>query len=319
MILITGANGRLGKHVSAYFAKKRLKTMLMAKEKILLGRRDVVVADLFDEDSLLKACKGVDTIIHLAGTVDHTLPPKEMTRINYYGTKNMLDAASDAGASKFVYASSVSVYGEQDNFPICEDAKLNAKEPYGAGKKKAEEYVRNSGMKYTILRPTAVYGRGFDIGLGTIFKLLKSGRMRIIGDGKNKVHFVHADDCAQAFYLAAKNKALGEAFNIAGPESMAQTELLRLAAKKIGVEPPRKHINKHIAMFGSKMAYGILKAGIAGRPEKFGKYLRICRWLLFFFNTDYDISKAKRILGYKPIFGYERGLEDVLCESSARL
>ncbi len=312
MILITGANGRLGKHISAYFARKGLKPRLMVQEKAALGGRNIVVADLFDEDSLLKACKGAGTIVHLAGTVDYTLPPKEMTRINYDGTKNMLDAASNAGVSKFVYASSVAVYGNQDNFPIREDFELNAKEPYGISKKKAEDYIRNSGIKYTTLRPTAVYGKGFDIGLGAVFKLMKSGNMRIVGDGENKAHFVHVNDCVQAFYLAAKNKALDGAVNVAGPEAMTQTKLLRLIAEKIGAEPPRKHINKNIAMFGSKVMYNILKSGIADGSEKSGKYLRMCRWLLFFFNTDYDISKAKRILGYKPVVGYGRGLDDVL-------
>ncbi len=307
MILITGADGRLGSRMAAHFLGKKLKIRLMCRKgPVKIKNVHSAVADLFDMDSLLNACKGVDTVIHLAGTLDYTLPQKEMIRINGDGTKNMLEAASLAGVSKFVYASSVAVYGDQKKFPITEDFKLNPKEPYGTSKMMAEDYIKKSGMDYTILRPTAVYGNGFDIGLKTIFKLIETGKMRIIGDGKNKIHFVHAEDCLRAFYLAATKKAFNDSFNIAGPEVITQGNLMALLANNLGVEPPKKHISKNLTSLAANAAYHLLRH--SAKSKKLGAYLRMCRWVLFFFDTDYDISKARRVLGYRPVINYQRGL-----------
>ncbi|MFH0890126.1 MAG: NAD(P)-dependent oxidoreductase [Candidatus Aenigmatarchaeota archaeon] len=304
MILITGGTGRLGKYVSPMLLKsgKKIRLMTQFEER----GASVVNANLFDEDSLLRACEGVDTVIHLAATLDYTLPAKEMIRINYGGTKNMLDAASKSGVSKFVFASSVSVYGRSNELPIDEENKLNAKEPYGVSKKKAEEAVKKSGIGYTILRPTVIYGKGFDAGFETIAKLTKSGKMKIIGNGKNRIHFTHAKDCAKAFYLAATKKPFNEAFNIAGPDTVTQNEALKMVARFYGVEPPTKHVNKHIALIMSEISYAAAKARKT-KPKVLPEYVKVISSDRYF-----DITKAKKLLGYKPTIGYKTGLKDAL-------
>ncbi len=304
MLLITGGTGRLGKYIYPLLLKGGKKTRLMAQFEE--RGTPIVKADLFDEDSLLKACDGADTVVHLAATLDYALPAKEIMRINYDGTKNVLDAASKSGVSKFVFASSVSVYGRNNELPITEETKLNSKEPYGVSKKKAEGGVCKSGLGYNILRPTVLYGKGFDAGFTAIAELVKSGKMKIVGDGKNHIHFTHAKDCAQAFCLAATKKPFNDAFNIAGPDVTTQTEALTIVARYLGAEPPKEHVNKRLALFAAEI--GLTLSKLRGtRPKILPEYVKVIASDRYF-----DTAKAKQIFGYRPVFGYKRGLEDVL-------
>ncbi len=303
MILITGGTGRLGKYISPTLSRqKKLRLMTQFDER----GANIMKADLFDKDSLMKACRGIDTVIHLAATLDYTLPAKEVIRINYDGTKNILDAASASGVSKFVLASSTSVYGWKNKNPITENSKLNAKEPYGVSKKKAEYAVRKSGIGYTILRPTVLYGKGFDAGFGTIAKLVKSGKMKILGNGKNRIHFTHAKDCAQAFCLAATKKPFNCAFNVAGPDVITQNEAFGMIARYYGVELPKEHVNKRLALFAAEIDYALSKLR-REKPKILPEYVKVIASDRYF-----DTSKAETVLGYKPAIGYEKGLKDAL-------
>lgn len=307
MILITGADGNLGSYVSRLFSSKGLKTRLMSRTGMQrLRNSEVVQADILDKGSLPKALKGVETVVHLAATLDFRKSPKYMMRINYEGTKNVLDAAVEADAVKFVYASSVAVYGFNPKLPVSEDLGRNAKDAYGLSKIKSEDEIKKSGIGYTFLRPTVIYGAGFETGFKSITSLIRSGRMKIIGDGNNRLHFVHAKDCAQAFYLAAVKKPFNDAFNIGGPEVITQKEAFALVSGFLGVAPPNEHVSKRIAVWGAKINYIIKK--LQGKdPQVLERYIKVI-------SSDryYDISKAKQVLGYSPTVGYRKGIKEVV-------
>ncbi|MBI4167930.1 MAG: NAD-dependent epimerase/dehydratase family protein [Candidatus Aenigmarchaeota archaeon] len=307
MILITGADGNLGSYVSQLFSKKGLKTRLMSRGGMKkLRNSEVVQADILDKYSLTKTFEGVKTVVHLAATLDFGKSPKEMMKINYEGTKNVLDAALAAGTTKFVYASSVAVYGFNPELPVSENFVLKARDSYGLSKIKSEEVIKKSGIGYTFLRPTVIYGAGFETGFKTIANLIRSGRMKIIGDGENRLHFVHVKDCANAFYLAATKKPFDEAFNIGGPEVITQKEAFALVSEFLGVAPPNEHVNKRIAVWGAKINYIIKK--LQGKdPHVLERYIKVL-------SSDryYDTSKAKKALGYRPAVGYREGIKEVV-------
>ncbi|MBI4177585.1 MAG: NAD-dependent epimerase/dehydratase family protein [Candidatus Aenigmarchaeota archaeon] len=307
MILITGADGSLGSYVSKLFSGKGVKTRLMSRAGMQkLRNSEVVLADVLDPDSLTKACDGIKTVVHLAATLDFRKPGREIMRINYEGTKNVLEAAIAAGATKFVYASSVAVYGFDPRLPVKESFGRKAKDAYGLSKIKSEDAIEKSGIGYTSLRPTVIYGRGFEAGFGKIISLVKSGRMKVVGDGQNRLHFVHASDCAQAFYLATTKKPLNTAFNIGGPEIITQENALALVARCLGVDPPTGHIDKRIALWASRLSYLAKKLGGKG-AQPFDRYIKVI-------SSDryYDISRAKEVLGYRPAVGYEKGIGEVV-------
>ncbi|MBI1972283.1 MAG: NAD(P)-dependent oxidoreductase [Candidatus Aenigmarchaeota archaeon] len=313
MILITGADGNLGSYVSRLFSNKGLKTRLMSRSGMKpLKNSSVVMADILDKDLLARACEGVKTVVHLAATLDFGKSQGEMMRINYDGTKNVLDAALGAGATKFVYASSVAVYGFNPKLPVFEDSERKAKDAYGLSKIKSEDAIKKSGVGFTFLRPTAIYGRGFETGFRTIINLVKSGKMRIIGDGNNRLHFVHARDCANAFYLAAAKKPFNAAFNIGGPEVITQKEAFALVAERLGVTSPYEHVDKRLAVWGARINYLVKK--LQGKnPQVLERYIRMI-------SSDryYDISKAKKVLGYNPVVGYAEGIKEVVNELSSK-
>ena len=117
---------------------------------------------MFDKKILLDASK-VDIIIHLAG-----ISNGDVFKINYEGTRNLVDACVENKVKKFIFISSFDAILETD---------------YGKSKLKAEDYIKNSGLNYIIFRPTVIYGNDNKKDIGRLIKLIKLGVAPILGDG----------------------------------------------------------------------------------------------------------------------------------------
>jgi nucleoside-diphosphate-sugar epimerase len=249
------------------------------------------VADIRDGEAVARAAKGCDVILHQAAmkSVPRSIEePERYTDVNVMGTLNVLLAARDASAS-VVFASSSSVYGDQDRFPLTEDMELRPRSPYAASKLACEAYCRawwaSFGVPTVSLRYFNVYGPGQDPDSGyaavvTRFSVacLTGGRPAIYGDGEQARDFTFIDDVVEANLLASRapDEARGRAFNIgggAGPTSV--NRLLELIAASCGVEPEPVH-----------------------EPERQGDVRR----------SEADQGLARALLGYEPKVGVVEGL-----------
>jgi len=169
-----------------------------------------------------------DAIVHLAAVVSPYFSlkrPEIVNEVNVSGTLNVLRAALKNKLQRIVFASSSSVYGNQDALPISEDNPLNPVTPYGvsklAGEKYCGAYCRSYGLNTVSLRYFNVYGERQSAnpysGVIAIFaKRLAQGRQpTIYGDGSHTRDFIHVSDVAKANLQALLTKdGLGEAFNI---------------------------------------------------------------------------------------------------------
>jgi nucleoside-diphosphate-sugar epimerase len=249
------------------------------------------VADIRDDEAVARVAKDCDAILHQAAmkSVPRSIEePERYTDVNVMGTLNVLLAARDASAS-VVFASSSSVYGEQDRFPLTEDMELRPRSPYAASKLAGEAYCRawwaSFGVPTVSLRYFNVYGPGQDpdseyAAVVTRFSVacLTGGRPSIYGDGEQARDFTFIDDVVDANLLAARaaEGAHGRAFNIgggAGPTSV--NRLLELIAASCGV--------------GSEPVY---------EPERQGDVRR----------SEADVGLARALLGYEPKVGVVDGL-----------
>ena len=245
-------------------------------------RNDVVVGD---------AARGVDVVLHQGAmrSVPRSIAePAKTTDVNVRGTLNVLLAARDHGA-RVVFASSSSIYGDRDTFPLVETMAPLPRSPYAASKVAGEAFCRSwwlsFGVPTTSLRYFNVYGPGQDpanryAAVVPLFVLacLQGTAPEIHGDGEQARDFTFIDDVVDANVLAAAapEEAFGRVLNIGGgrqPTSI--NEILRIVARLTNSEPEPER-----------------------SPVREGDVRR----------TDADVSLAERLIGYRPRYDIEHGL-----------
>jgi UDP-glucose 4-epimerase len=218
---------------------------------ITFYKQDIVnrnaVFDIFSKEK-------IDSCIHLAAkidTLDSILNPYDTLDVNVRGTLNLLEACSNHGVRRFVFASSGAVYGEPKQLPTKEDHPLDPLSPYAASKAAAELLVSAYGnlkkIEQTIsLRFVNVFGKGQSIYAGVIaafLERLSRGLAPIIyGDGNQTRDFISVNDAVNAILLAVKldNKiSCRDVLNIATGRSVSINDLARLmiGISELDLEP----------------------------------------------------------------------------------
>jgi nucleoside-diphosphate-sugar epimerase len=249
------------------------------------------VADVRDGEAVAHAAKGCEVILHQAAkkSVPRSIEePESYTDVNVLGTLSVLLAARERQAT-VVFASSSSVYGDQDRFPQTEEMVPRPGSPYAASKLAGEGYCRAWWESYRVpamaLRYFNVYGPGQDpaseyaaVVTRFITACLTGSRPTIFGDGEQSRDFTFVDDVVEANLLAARapEEAFGRAFNIGGGgEPTTVNRLLELIASACGAEP-----------------------NPVREPTRPGDIRR----------SHGDMSLARRLLGFEPTVGVENGL-----------
>ena len=194
-ILLTGANGFLGKIIQSQLHPQ--------EEIISAGRNNTIV--ICDLSNHIPVIPSIDMVVHAAGKA-HIIPKnaeekKDFFRVNVQGTQNLLTALEqNQSLRKFVFISSVNVYGLMEGINITEDSPLLATDPYGKSKIEAEKLVSEwcaiRNIDYYILRLPLIAGKDAPGNLGTMVKAIKSGRYLSIGKAQAKKSMVLANDLA---------------------------------------------------------------------------------------------------------------------------
>lgn len=179
---------------------------------------EFVQGDIRNLETCLKACSGVDYVLHQAawGSVPRSIEmPVFYEEVNIKGTLNMLDAARENRVKKFVYASSSSVYGDEPNLPKIEGREGQILSPYALTKKVNEEYARLYKTLYGLdtygLRYFNVFGRrqnpegAYAAVIPKFIKMLLEGKQpKINGDGKQSRDFTYIENVIEANLKACK-------------------------------------------------------------------------------------------------------------------
>mgnify|MGYP000465734581 CR=1 FL=1 len=250
MLLITGGTGFIGKNLVPSLLEEydvRLLTRDPVDAKRLFPKAEIYKGDITKKDSLRKALKDIDSVVHLAGIVSYSLPREELFRINFKGTKNLLEYCTKI--DKFIFSSSVSVYGETRT-KATENYRCRPANPYGESKLKAEKAVLQSRIPSVVFRIAPIYGVGSPSWLKNL-KLLERGFP--IPRTKNLTHIIHITDVVQAFELGLKK---GEGvYNIADKEPVRFTEFAEMLVRALGKRPvkmPAWFVNLLAAASGKK-------------------------------------------------------------------
>lgn len=256
-VLVTGGAGLVGSHIVDQLLDDPL-TEIIIVDNFVRGRREnlrsalfdrrvrIVEGDIRDRQLLAQVMEGVDLVFHQAAIriTQCAEEPRLALEVLADGTFNVLEAAVQAGVRKVVAASSASVYGLAEEFPISEEHHpYNNRTLYGATKTFTELLLRSFhemyGLNYVALRYFNVYGPRMDIcGAYTeVFirwmERIAAGQAPLIfGNGTQTMDFVYVEDVARANLLAAQADVTDEVCNIA---SGVETSLSDLASTLLGV------------------------------------------------------------------------------------
>ncbi len=279
-VYVTGASGRLGK---ALISVLEGCVPLVRKPS---GLKDEIVTD-FSPDSLRKILKDADVVVHLAGSRDF-LDMAKARKGNVELTKDIVDALPKS--SKIVFSSSISVYGKKmAKVPADEKTQTRPDTAYARTKLEAEGVVA-AHPKHVILRIGPIYGEGFGEYF-RVLRMLEKGKMPIIGDGRNRIPFVHVDDVVSAI-VAASDRGQG-AYVITG-RSIAQKDVYELASKELGVEAPKTRLPVTLAKTYAR--FELFRSSHLGGKAKF------IPEDIAVLSSDraYDCAKAEKELGFRP-------------------
>src|SRR5699024_1345547 len=218
-------------------------------------RFEFIEGDILDEKLCLEVTKEVDYVLHQAawGSVPRSIEmPKFYEKVNIGGTLNMMDAARQNNVKKFVYASSSSVYGDEETLPKKEGVEWNVLSPYALTKKTNEEYGKLYSSLYDLdtygLRYFNVFGRRQDpdgayaaVLPKFIKQLLNNEQPTINGDGKQSRDFTYIENVIEANLKAcvAPSDVAGNAFNVAYGGREYLIDVYHSLAKALGknIEP----------------------------------------------------------------------------------
>ncbi|HEY7358807.1 MAG TPA: NAD-dependent epimerase/dehydratase family protein [Ktedonobacterales bacterium] len=243
-ILVVGATGVLGRNVLPRLLERGHRVRAVARQVMqveMLQRLGVEarLGDILDASSLLSAAEGCDAALHLATAIPKPGQPADWSqndRIRREGTRNLLAAAAQAGARRYLQQSITFPYGDYGQQIVDESAPLQPA-PRIQSAADMEALVQASSLGWCILRGGAFYGPGTGKEAGWRIDAL-AGDLRLPGDGAMLVSLVHVVDMAHAVVLAVERASAGGVYNVVDDEPVSYRALYSYIAAQLDAAPP---------------------------------------------------------------------------------
>lgn len=320
-ILVTGGGGFLGQAICRQLRARGLDVSSFNRGLYpaldTIGVRQIP-GDLADADAVGRAFEGHDAVFHNAAKAGAWGPYADYHRANVIGTNNVLAACRAHGIGKLIYTSTPSVThrathpvegGNEANTPYGEHFKA----AYPITKLIAEKAVlaaNDPGLATVALRPRLIWGPGDNQLLPRLVERARSGRLRFVGDGNNRIDTTFVENAAQAHldafdHLAPNAACAGKPYFISNGEPKPLREVVNALLRAAGASEVSGSIPFAIAYAAGAVMEGLWKLlPIAGEPPMtrfLAEQLATPHW--------YDISAARRDFGYMPKVRFEEGLE----------
>lgn len=304
-VLVTGANGFVGSGLCSELLQKGYDVTLATRSQSvrLCGFKKVYIGSIDAQTDWALALKKVDIVIHLAARV-HVMVDEpsgslaEYRETNKYGTLNLAKQAVEAGVKRFIFLSTIKVNGEftaemsrfspnDDCMPI---------DSYALSKYEAEQglltIAKTTDMKLVIIRPPLVYGPNVRANFALMMKWVNNGMLLPLGAVHNKRSLVALDNLVSFIILCIDHpKAANEVFLISDGEDVSTTELLQKVAKAFG---------KRAFLLPVPVSWMTFVAKLVGKEDVANR---------LFGSLQVDNSKARRLLGWKPVITMDEQLK----------
>lgn len=230
-VFLSGGTGFVGGHVRRALLEKGHGVVLLVHKRVGSYEQGVeqFEGDITIPPTFAAELRGCDAAINLVGII-REFPVRGVTyeKLHVEATKNMVDAAANAGIKRYVQMSALGT-------------RANAVSGYHLSKFRAEEYVRASGLDWTIFRPSIIFGPGDDFVNKFAGFIRRLPAVPVIGDGTYRLQPIAASDVARCFALALEMpETLGKTYEIGGPDRFTYNEII----DTIGVVLGRPDVNK---------------------------------------------------------------------------
>lgn len=304
-ILITGAGGFIGSHLTEYLCEKGFKVKAFLRynansrkgwleESNIKNKIDIVFGDIRDFDSVYNAMKDVDTVFHLAALIGIPYSyesPLAYIKTNAEGTYNILESAKKLETRNILVTSTSETYGTAQYVPIDEKHPANAQSPYAASKVAADQlalsYHRSFNMPVKIVRPFNTYGprQSLRAIIPTIAGQILKGKKEIyLGNTSPTRDFTFVSDTVKGFCaIAESEKMIGEVANIGMQDEISIKDLVTKISKQLG---------KSIKVISDENRI---------RPDK-SEVERL-------YSSN---KKIRSLTGWKPQYDLDQGLEETI-------
>jgi len=232
-ILVTGATGFVGPAIVRALVDAGHTVRVLEREagrSATLPSQEAVVGDVTDPASLVRAVEGQDVVVHLVALLAGR--PEEFQRVMEQGTRDLVAAAKDAGAQRFVLMSALGT-----------DEQTKDLVPYYHAKWEMEQTVKGSGLEHVVFRPSFIFGPGG----GALQQFARIAKLApvtpIVGPGTQRIQPIWIDDLA-AYFAAGTDKpeAAGRTFELGGPDIVSWNEFWARLKTALGIRRPAIHM-----------------------------------------------------------------------------
>lgn len=321
-VLVTGAGGFLGGAIARKLVERgdSVRSFSRGEHPALaaLGAEQAR-GDLADLDAVRGAARGCEAVFHVAALPGVWGRYEDFHRANALGTENVIRACREAGIARLVHTSTPSVVFDGRDMEGADESAPYAAHPeahYPATKILAERAVlaaNGPDLATVALRPHLIWGPGDNHLVPRILARARAGRLRIVGDGRNRVDIVYVDNAADAHLLALdrltaegpRAVCAGRAYFVTDGEPRPLWDVVNRILAAGGLPPLTRKVPGGVAVAAGAACELVWRAfGLGGEPPMtrfVARELATSHW--------FDISAARRDLGYSPAFGYEEGMQ----------
>lgn len=312
-ILVTGSSGFIGTFLVRELVRDGYQVIGMdmhaPEEKEL--NYEFIRGDILMIPDIMRAAKGVDAIINLAAKHhDFGVSREEFFAVNGQGTKNILDCASQLGIKKFIFYSTVAVYGNHEPYPN-EDTATRPVNVYGKSKLEGERFIRDwaskdGGNQAVIIRPTVVFGPENYANMHSLISSIYKKKFFFVGKGNNIKSVVYVENLVDAtIFLLGRMKPGVDVYNYVDYPQMSIRDTVNIICRCLSRDIPKLTMPLRPAL----AAAGIFD--ILGKL--IGYNFPITAFRIKKFNTETCFAADKiRAAGFKPRIALEDGFRNMV-------
>jgi 2-alkyl-3-oxoalkanoate reductase len=321
-VLVTGGGGFLGRVIVRRLLDRGYNVFATGRTtqpELLKQGVKFTAGNLADADFINELCKGMDVVFHVAAKAGIWGDWDSYKEPNIIGTNNVINACRKHGVKSLIYTSTPSVVFNRKPFNGADESL-----PYGSrwlchyahSKAIAEEAILDAhdeqGLQTVALRPHLIWGPGDPHIVPRIIESARLGRLTIVGDASNKVDITHVENAADAHINAMdaleQGRAGGKFYFISQGEPVILWEWINDLLAQLGEPVVKKKVSYRSAyLIGATMEFFYKALHLKGEP-------RMTRFLAMELSKDhyFNITAAKRDLGYHPKISTEEGVRDLV-------
>lgn len=313
-ILVTGATGFLGSHLTTALLNAGHQVTMLGRDfrpvqpQVAAGAQPLTV-DLREHDAVVAACAGVDVVYHVGALSTAWGKYADFQAINVGGTQAVIDGCRQHGVQRLIYVSSPAViFDGQDHRNVNEGEPYPKRfsSDYATTKKEGEDRVNaahQQGLATVILRPKAIFGPGDRALLPRLLDRARKRRLPQLGAGTNLVDLTYVDNVVHALLLALDAPAaVGNTYFITNGEHVPLWPTIRDVLQQLNLPAPVRTIPLGAALLVARF--------LERNARRTGREPLLTRYTVGILarTQTYDISAARRDLGYEPVVSVADGM-----------